>query len=104
MLKAILVTLLVLTSTTATAEISPERQTELMYLLKHDCGSCHGMSLQGGLGPALKPEPLQRWTAEQLAMTILSGRPGTPMPPWKPFITPQEAMWLAQHLKRGITP
>jgi len=37
-------------------EISAERQTELLYLLKQDCGSCHGMTLQGGLGSSLLPE------------------------------------------------
>ncbi len=104
MLRAILVVFITLTSTATVAEPHPDRQTELMYLLKHDCGSCHGMRLEGGLGPALKPEPLKRWTSEQLAMTILSGRPGTPMPPWSPFISPQEALWLANNLKRGITP
>jgi cytochrome c55X len=85
-------------------EIAPQRQAELVYLLRHDCGSCHGMRLEGGLGPALMPERLRDWNREQLAMTILYGRPGTPMPPWRPFLTDNEAYWLAARLKRGLHP
>ncbi|WP_457664762.1 c-type cytochrome [Thiolapillus sp.] len=80
-----------------------ERKTELLYLLAQDCGACHGMRLMGGLGPSLKPDALRQWNAEQLAQTILNGRPGTPMPPWSPFMTRQEALWLAQQLKEGIS-
>jgi len=43
----------------AAAGIDPVRQTELLYLLKHDCGSCHGMTRKGGLGPALLPANLR---------------------------------------------
>ena len=88
----------------ASADIAAERQAELIYLLKHDCGSCHGMRLEGGLGPALKPKQFRQWDTETLAATILYGRPGTPMPPWRPFITEQEAYWLAAQLKKGIQP
>ena len=92
------------TSLAALAEIQPQRQAELAYLLKHDCGSCHGMRLEGGLGPALKPDRLANWNPNQLAVTILYGRPGTPMPPWQPFLSQEEALWLAGQLKRGIKP
>ena len=81
-----------------------QRQKELSYLLKHDCGSCHGMRLEGGLGPALKPARLQHYSVEQLAVTILHGRPGTPMPPWQPFLSEQDAHWLAARLKQGVPP
>ena len=86
----------------AAAEPAPRRQAELIYLLRHDCGSCHGMRLEGGLGPALTPERLQPWSVEQLGATILHGRPGTPMPPWQPFLTRSEALWLAAQLKKGV--
>ena len=83
-------------------EITGSRRAEILYILKHDCGSCHGMTLQGGLGPSLKPDALEKLTREQVAVTINHGRPGTPMPPWKPFFSNQEANWLAQQLKQGI--
>ncbi|MCW8945466.1 MAG: cytochrome c [Sedimenticola sp.] len=95
--------LLVLGAYTVTAaEIHPQRQAELFYLLKHDCGSCHGMRLEGGLGPALTAKRLAPYGVEFLALTIIQGRPGTPMPPWRPFITEQEAFWLAGQLKQGV--
>ncbi len=95
---------LALFSLAGVADSAAQRKTEILHLLKHDCGSCHGMTLRGGLGPSLLPERLKPFTEEQLAATILYGRPGTPMPPWKPFLTEQEALWLAGLLKEGITP
>ena len=37
---------------------SLERQQTLKDMLKNDCGSCHGLTLKGGLGSALTPEAL----------------------------------------------
>lgn len=81
---------------------STKRQAELIYLLRQDCGACHGMRLGGGLGPALSAQRFQDWSVDQLAQTILSGRPGTPMPPWRPFLTDGEASWLAGQIKQGL--
>jgi cytochrome c55X len=78
------------------------RQAELMHMLKQDCGSCHGMTLKGGLGPSLRPEALVGKPVDFLAVTILYGRPGTPMPPWRPFLTDEEAAWLAMRIKEGV--
>lgn len=75
------------------------RQRELVNLLKHDCGSCHGLSLKGGLGPALLPENLTGKKDEFLIETILNGRPGTAMPPWRDFIDYDEAIWLVNYLR-----
>ncbi len=86
----------------AQAEPNPERQQELRQLLLHDCGSCHGLTLKGGLGPPLLPTTLHDKPAEYLAATIRYGRPGTPMPPWGPFVSDAEAMWLAKLLKEGV--
>ena len=36
-----------------------------------------------------------------LVATILDGRPGTPMPPWRRFINDPEATWLVQRLRAG---
>ena len=35
---------------------SPERQAELIYRVEQDCGSCHGLTMKGGLGPAFGGE------------------------------------------------
>lgn len=84
------------------AEPSAERQRELVRLVRQDCGSCHGMTLQGGLGPALTPDALKGKPAESLAATIFGGRPGTPMPPWNRFVSEAEASWIVQRLMAGF--
>jgi len=75
-------------------EPSSERQETLRNLLKHDCGACHGLTLKGGLGPALLPENLTGKTDEFLIATILDGRKGTAMPPWRKFMNADDALWL----------
>jgi cytochrome c55X len=94
--------LLVSASHLAIADISTERQSELMYLLKQDCGSCHGMTLKGGLGPALLPETLNGKPGDLLVTTILEGRTGTAMPPWKALLTKDEAEWITVQLQQGV--
>ena len=84
-----------------TTSVGEARQHELMHLLKQDCGSCHGLTLKGGLGPALLPENLIGKPAPFLATTILNGRPGTAMPPWKGLLKPEEAAWMANVLISG---
>jgi cytochrome c55X len=78
------------------------RQKELVRLVRQDCGSCHGMTLQGGLGPALLPASLRDKPAEGLVATIYYGRPGTPMPPWQQFMSEAEAGWIVQKLMSGF--
>ncbi len=80
-------------------ELPAERRQALLNLLRQDCGSCHGMTLKGGLGPALLPENLAGQTDELLRETILQGRPGTAMPPWNEFLAPAEADWLVRQLR-----
>ena len=54
-----------------------ERQATLEHLLIQDCGSCHGLRMTGGLGPALTPQALAGKPRESLVATILHGRSGT---------------------------
>jgi cytochrome c55X len=86
----------------AAAEPSPARQKELIHLVRQDCGSCHGMTLQGGLGPALLPTTLAEKPVEGLVATIIGGRPGTPMPPWHRFLAEDEAQWIVAKLMTGF--
>ena len=79
----------------------PARQAELRYLLQQDCGSCHGLTLKGGLGPALTPPALAGKPPEFLQYTILYGRPGTAMPPWRGILSDDESRWLAERLLAG---
>lgn len=82
------------------AEVAPDRARALEHMVTHDCGSCHGLTLKGGLGRPLTTEALTHADAEGLALIILDGVPGTAMPPWRPLITEDEAMWIARYLKR----
>lgn len=83
------------------SELSDVRQEQLIHLVKQDCGSCHGMTLNGGLGPALLVDDLQDKPLLFIQNTILYGRAGTAMPPWKTLLTEQEALWIANQLKLG---
>ncbi len=102
---AIRLTLLVLPGmlamTVQAAEPTPERQQELRYLVRQDCGSCHGMTLKGGLGPPLTREALLDKPPELLLSTILDGRPGTAMPPWRPFLSDDDSRWIVKQLTSG---
>jgi len=86
---------------TAATKISSARQNELLYFIKHDCGSCHGMTLKGGLGPALLPETLSAKPKEYLVSTILEGRQNTAMPPWKSMLSRNDAVWITEQLQNG---
>jgi cytochrome c55X len=88
---------------TSPAPVSTERADALRHFLTQDCGSCHGLTLGGGLGPPLQREQVANKPVPYLAYTILNGRPGTAMPPWSQFFTEEEGEWLAREL-RGENP
>ncbi len=101
MARVIAIILLALTSTTVNAELPQSRKQELIHLVQHDCGSCHGLTLRGGLGPPLTPAVLADKPSETLQTIILDGLLGTPMPPWRSFLSETEAAWLVEMFKRG---
>jgi cytochrome c55X len=86
------------------ASIEPDtaRRIELIRMVRNDCGSCHGLQLNGGLGLPLTPEALRGKPDSSLVATILYGRTGTPMPPWRPFLSESEAVWIVENLKQGF--
>ena len=102
MVSLLLIT--VLTPLLASSEInsiSPERQQELTHLLKQDCGSCHGMTLKGGLGPALLPKSLADKPDHVLIGVIKYGRETLAMPAWDGILNTTEIEWLVTELKAG---
>lgn len=90
---------LVLVACPAFAEVLPARARALEHMVLQDCGSCHGLTLKGGLGRPLTAEALANAEPEGLALIILDGIPGTAMPPWRPLMTEDEALWIANYLK-----
>ncbi|SFN48048.1 cytochrome c55X [Roseovarius lutimaris] len=93
-----LATILALAAAPALADPDPEA---LRRLVRQDCGSCHGMTLKGGLGPDIRPAALASYQRDDLTTVILDGIPGTPMPPWRPLLSEGDAAWIADYLLRG---
>lgn len=93
-------TLATLTSVPSSACADADR-AKLAYLVKQDCGSCHGLTLKGGLGRPLTKEALVHFPVETVRDIILDGLPGTPMPPWRPLLSEEQAGVIAEMLKRG---
>ncbi|MBV7378894.1 c-type cytochrome [Maritimibacter dapengensis] len=87
----------------AMAEMSPTRAAELEHMVIQDCGSCHGLTMKGGLGSPLTHEALDGADPGVLATIILDGVPGTAMPPWRPLLTDAEAQWIADYLLQQET-
>lgn len=86
----------------AAPQPQPEREQALIHMVRQDCGSCHGLTLKGGLGPALTSEALGDKPAESLVATIVGGRPGTPMPPFRGLLSEAEAAWIVEQLIAGF--
>ena len=87
--------LLLLTGISTLADASPSPSASLpgdpnngQTVYQQNCTSCHGTSLEGGVGPQLNPiaklpgvsNPLD---PQFLITTITDGRPGTAMPAWQ---------------------
>ena len=99
-----LVVALVVAATPVMAGEAAPDAARLANLVRQDCGSCHGLTLRGGLGKPLTSENLTGWNREQLASIILDGVPGTPMPPWRALLSEGEARWIADRLQQGNLP
>lgn len=82
--------------------VSDLRRQELVSLVRNDCGSCHGITMKGGLGSPLLPESLSGKPNISLRETILKGRPGTAMPGWSNFMNESEAELIVVMLKEGL--
>jgi len=78
------------------------RQQALLNMVRQDCGSCHGLTLKGGLGPALTPSALSGKPAVYLKTMILDGRHGSAMPGWRPLLSEPEVEWIVEQLQKGL--
>ena len=96
---SLLATALTMTVPAAMAD-SPDPDA-LKRLVHQDCGSCHGLTLKGGLGPDIRPQSLEHYDPEILQIVIMEGIPGTAMPPWHPLLSEAEAAWIADYLLKG---
>lgn len=84
-------------------EVTIPRATELENLVKQDCGSCHGLTRKGGLGPDIRAKTLADYQPEGLAGIIKYGIDDTAMPPWGPLLSDDEINWIAEYLLKETT-
>ncbi len=102
MIRRLAAVVLALLPVAAAADPARERRDELINLVRQDCGSCHGLTMKGGLGPPLLPAVLAAKDPENLRFVVLNGRRGTAMPPWRDFFSEAEAAWVVDMLRRGL--
>lgn len=86
----------------ASLMVSKTRQAELIQLVRQDCGSCHGLTLKGGLGPSLLADALKDKSPEYLKAVILHGLAPAAMPPWQRFLSDADTQWIVLNLKKGF--
>ncbi len=86
----------------AAEALGAKRKTELIHLLKQDCGSCHGMTLKGGLGPSLLPGVMKSRNKKLIRRIILDGVPDTPMPPWRGLLSAADITYLIDLMQNGV--
>ncbi len=101
---ALVLAALVATGPALAGELPPARQDALENLVRQDCGSCHGMTLKGGLGPDIRAETLAGRDPDALKTIILDGVPGSAMPPWRPLLSESDVDWIVQYLLKGKRP
>ena len=57
------------------AEVTNERQSELLYFVEQNCPACHGIRMRGSIGPPLSEASLQHLSVNEVTLTILYGLP-----------------------------
>ncbi len=68
-------------------------------VFEKECQGCHGPNHEGGVGADLRPNKLKGKNAYMLAETILNGRPGTAMPPFKNTFSKADAQKMVDYLQ-----
>ncbi|MBF0263906.1 MAG: c-type cytochrome [Gammaproteobacteria bacterium] len=100
-LWAVAITLVLLAySSVVAADVTQSRRQEIKQFVLEECTYCHGMKLQGDVGPPLQHYNLRLLPDGYIAEYIRVGRPGTRMRSWGDAFTREELKWLAQWLKR----
>ena len=83
------------------AEVTEERQSELLDFVEQNCPACHGIRMRGSIGPALSKANLQYLSVNAVTLTILYGLTDKGMPAWEAQLSERDAYWIAEFLKRG---
>ncbi|MFN3594413.1 MAG: c-type cytochrome [Thiobacillaceae bacterium] len=87
----------------ATAGEGPRPDAQpLVRFVRQECGFCHGLRLNGGLGVPLTAETMRTRPIDYLETVISQGIPGTAMPGWAPYLTASQVRWIAERLREGF--
>lgn len=84
------------------ADVTSSRENQLRHVVEHECGSCHGLTRSGGLGPPLTEKALENKSPEDLFKIIRDGVKGTPMPPWEGILNDEDIRQIVRLLKGGL--
>ncbi len=86
----------------STGLVAGTSNMDVEKVFEKECQGCHGPNHEGGVGSDLRPKVISKKNAYVLAETILNGRSGTAMPPFKEKFSKADADkmvdWL-QHFK-----
>jgi cytochrome c oxidase cbb3-type subunit III len=64
-----------------------------------NCGACHGMTLEGGIGPNLKDgQWLHGGSPHEVMQTISDGVPAKGMPAWGPILGPERVKQVTAYV------
>ncbi len=85
----------------AGGDLSEAEIARLSNMVRQDCGSCHGLTLKGGLGRPLTVEHLSGMDRQTVRDIILFGIDETAMPGWSALLSEPQADWIAGALKAG---
>ena len=99
LMRKLLILLLLLSGPADADETGHSKK--LVNLVHQDCGSCHGLTLKGGLGPDIRPQSLSHYDIDTLSTVVLDGIPDTAMPPWRPLMSEADAKKIAEYLLQG---
>ena len=85
----------------ATAEfaVTPEAVTAGEAVFAQNCVACHGMGLEGGIGPSfLDDEWLHGGKSADILRTITEGVPAKGMVPWGGILSPEQINQVAAYV------
>jgi len=72
---------------------------DVANVFEKECQGCHGPNHEGGVGADLRPNKIAKKNSYMLAQTILNGRPGTAMPPFKDKLNKADAQKMVDYLQ-----
>lgn len=72
---------------------------DVEQVFERECQGCHGPNHEGGVGSDLRPGVIEKVNSYMLAETILNGRAGTAMPPFKEKFSQADADKMVDYLQ-----